>query len=210
MRTRRPRITAVLAVTGAALALPGSALASASREYVKYGISNDGAPIAGLPAVKGYPSASVLAPQAWKVVARRPGSITLLTDKPACPYRVTFTTRWVAGPSGGAADHVTAALPVPRPAYLEDWGTRRSYAWRVIRAGSSALIKGLQAVEMPQTTVAMGRPRFPGLPAGDSVWRELSASAPMAKPGAVCHSGFYREVARQVGDALADNVTAFK
>lgn len=210
MRVRFRLLSLGMVVVAGALVPAASAVAAPARQYVKYGISNYDATIVGLPTLKAAATASVLAPTTWKVLARKKGSITLLTDKRDCPYRVTFTARWATGATATALDHVTAALPAALPAYVEDFGTRRSYAWRVTRAPDTQAISGLQAVGMQQVRAMNGTVKFPGLPAGQSVWRELAVAAPKAKPAVRCHSGNYREVARQIGDALADNVTSFK
>jgi hypothetical protein len=182
-----------------AILAPAAQAAAPATPYVRYGLSADNVPVLGLPGAMASPRASLIVPRAWKVLSRAPARITLLTDKPGCPYRVTFRARWKAGPDESATDHVTAALPASMPAYVEDWGVRRAYAWRVVRGSGSQRIDGLQAVG--------SRPSYylRWLQPGQAVWRELAASAPKARPDARCHAGFYREVARQIGDALADN-----
>lgn len=184
-------------ISAALVAAPVASAAAPPKPYTQYSISANAAPVAGLPGATGYPRAQVLVPSAWKVTKRSAGRITLRTDKRTCPYLVTFSVRFAAGPAGSAADHVTAALPAATPAYVMDSGVRRAYAWRVVRQPDTQRLDGLQAVA---STI-----NWAGLPSGQTVWNELRASAPKASASVGCHSGFYREVARQIGDALAVN-----
>lgn len=193
------RLLPVLLLTLAALLIgaPLASAAAAPKPYTQYSLSGAAVPVVGLPGATGYPRAHVLVPSAWKVTRRSAGRITLRTDKRSCPYLVTFSVRLAAGPAGSAADHVAAAVPAAQPAYVMDSGVRRTYAWRVVRQLSTQRLDGMQAVASGSI--------WKGLPSGQAVWSELVASAPKANPAAGCHSGFYREVARQIGDALAVN-----
>lgn len=190
-----PVLISSLAVVLAAA--PAASAAAPPKPYAQYSISATAAPVAGLPGATGYPRAHVLVPSAWKVTKRSAGRITLRTDKRSCPYLVTFSVRFAAGPAGSAADHVAAAVPAASPAYVMDSGVRRAYAWRVVRQRDTQRLDGMQAVASTAN--------WAGLPSGQAVWNELRASAPKANPATGCHSGFYREVARQIGDALAVN-----
>lgn len=191
-------LTVLLTTLAGVLAVaPAAPAATSPSSFVRYSLSANAVPVVGLPGSKAYPRAHVLVPAAWKVTKRSAGKITLLTDKRECPYVVTFSVRMAVGPSGTSTEHVTAALPAAAPAYVMDSGVRRSYAWRVVRQPSTRRLDAMQAVASTAT--------WSGLPAGQSVWSELRASAPVSSKAGECHSGHYREVARQIGDAIVVN-----
>lgn len=191
------RLLTVLLITLAGVLAAAPAASAVTSSFVRYPLSANAVGVVGLPGSKAYPRAHVIVPSSWKVTQRSAGRITLLTDKRVCPYVVTLSVRMAVGPSGTATEHVTAALPAAQPAYVMDSGVRRSYAWRVVRQPSTRRLDAMQAVASTGT--------WSGLPAGQSVWSELRASAPVSSKAGECHSGHYREVARQIGDAIVVN-----
>jgi hypothetical protein len=76
---------------------------------------------------------------------------------------------------------------------VADSGTRRNFAWQVLRPRGSTAVTGL--LERPAPTVK-------AQPAGARVWLEVRFSArPQARRE--CPTGILRVVAAQTGDALA-------
>ncbi len=170
---RRVIAIAVLALVALTATVAGAFAASSSSPtpYSRYSLSANNVAVTGLPGAKGYPRASVIVPKAWKLVSRGTASIKFRTDKAACPYLVTFKVVLKTGPAGTAADHVTAALPAAAPPYVEDYGVRRSYAWRVVRQKTAQRLDGMQAVA---TTNAWNGP--PGRPGGLERARRVGAA----------------------------------
>lgn len=192
-------VIALAGLGGVALIGGPAGAASTPASYLKYGLSGTNVAVVGLPGAKGYPRASVLVPKAWRLDWRGTTSIRFRTDKASCPYLVTFTARFALGDDVPVVQRVTGALPAPA-AYVEEQGTRRAVAWRVVRQSGTQRLDGLQSAVAP--------PNWKNVPAGKRVFSELVAKAPKVNPSVSCHSGFYREVARQIGDALAVNVRA--
>jgi hypothetical protein len=110
----------------------------------------------------------------------------------SCRFTVRVTTRAVTGPSEAAAARVARIQPASGGTVL-DSGTRRNFAWSVLRRRGSDTVTGL--LERPAPSVKTQ-------PAGGRVWLEVRFTA-RADPSRECHSGGPRTVGAQSGDALA-------
>lgn len=192
-----------LSVAAAAAIAAGASAATTTRAlpapapYERYTLSGGRTAIAGAPGATGFPRASVLVPGAWKRLARTRSTLTLRTSSGPCPFTVRFSVRMTAGPAATATAHVTAALPAATRRHVEDEGTRRTSAWRVVRRrGPAKVLDGMQAYA---TSSGVS-----GLTSGRA-WMELVAGARAGSSGE-CHAGTYRTVARQIGDAISVSV----
>ena len=110
----------------------------------------------------------------------------------SCRFTVRMTARAVTGPAESAAARVERVQPSSGGTVL-DSGTRRNFAWSVLRARGSDTVTGL--LERPA-------PSMKTQPAGARAWLEVRFTA-RADPSRECHSGGPRTVGAQFGDALA-------
>jgi hypothetical protein len=110
----------------------------------------------------------------------------------SCRFTVRMTARAVTGPAESAAARVERVQPSSGGTVL-DSGTRRNFAWSVLRARGSNTVTGL--LERPA-------PSMKTQPAGARAWLEVRFTA-RADASRECHSGGPRTVGAQTGDALA-------
>jgi hypothetical protein len=109
-----------------------------------------------------------------------------------CRFTVRMTARAVTGPSESAAARVERVQPASGGTAL-DSGTRRNFAWSVLKVRGSDTVRGV--LERPA-------PSMKTQPAGGRAWLEVRFTA-TADPSRECHSGGPRTVGAQFGDALA-------
>jgi hypothetical protein len=110
----------------------------------------------------------------------------------SCRFTTRMTARAVTGPDESAAARVERVLPGSGGTVLDN-GTRRDFAWSVLKARGSDTVRGV--LERPA-------PSMKTQPAGARAWLEVRFTA-TADPGRECHSGGPRSVGAQLGDALA-------
>jgi hypothetical protein len=110
----------------------------------------------------------------------------------SCRFTVRMTARAVTGPSETAAARVARVLPASGGTAL-DSGTRRNFAWSVLKVRGSDTVRGV--LERPA-------PSIKTQPAGGRAWLEVRFTA-TADPSRECHSGGPRTIGAQFGDALA-------
>jgi len=150
-------------------------------------------PVAGAPSIAYVLRTFYIAPTSWKAQkAKRNTTTRRFGPVGSCKIKITVTARAVADADEPAAARVARLLPAPGR-YLHDEGTRRSAAWRVVRATGSRTITGM--LVRPAPTVRTQPP-------GKRVWLELKAVG-VADPRVECHSGGPRSVAAAFGNMLA-------
>jgi hypothetical protein len=131
-------------------------------------------------------------PGTWPVRGKANGLSRTFGPIGSCRFTVRVTTRAVTGPSEAAAARIARVQPIGT-GQVFDSGTRRNFAWQVLRARGSTTVTGL--LERPA-------PSIKTQPAGARVWLEVRFSG-RPDPSRECHSGGPRAVAAQTGDALA-------
>jgi hypothetical protein len=131
-------------------------------------------------------------PGNWR--RRGTGSAVTRTFGPigSCRFTVRLTARAVTGRDESAAARIERVQPVSGGTVL-DSGTRRNFAWSVLRARGTDTVTGL--LERPA-------PSMKTQPAGGRAWLEVRFTA-TADPSRECHAGGPRRVGAQFGDALA-------
>jgi hypothetical protein len=113
----------------------------------------------------------------------------------SCRFTVRMTARAVTGPSETAAARVERVQPASGGTLL-DSGTRRNFAWSVLKVRGTDSVSGL--LERPA-------PSMKAQPAGARAWLEVRFTA-TADPSRECHAGGPRTVGAQFGDTLATAV----
>ncbi|CAB4931522.1 unannotated protein [freshwater metagenome] len=197
------RFLAPLLLAGALLAVPvAPASATLSTGAVRVRIKQD-TTVVGFPSLTYHASISVLIPNSW----RRTSSTSLAwgAGTGSCRYRVTISTRALAGPvTPGAVERLAAELPQTGARVL-DSGVRDSRgsaqgesAWRVTRPSSIGSTLRVSGARTRRIWTAAGV-----LPTGQVVWSEIRLQARQL-PGTECHSGTWREgIGPQMGDIFA-------
>jgi hypothetical protein len=189
--TLRPLIaaaTASLAVAGAAA--PGAGAAT----YRSFGLTST-APAEGVGGSTTYFRARVVLPTSWKRLSAPSGALRFREGHGHCFFTVTLSLRTRVAAAGSPADHVTADLAVPAPAYLLDGGQRPPGAWRVTRDATAN-----QRITVHGEYARVAHADAGLIPGGQSAWAEIVAAA-SSRPGDECHSGTYRDT---LGPALGD------
>jgi hypothetical protein len=110
----------------------------------------------------------------------------------SCRFTVRMTARAVTGPAESAAARVDRVQPASSGTLL-DSGTRRNFAWSVLKRRGSDTVTGV--LERPA-------PSMKTQPPGARAWLEVRFTA-TADPSRECHAGGPRTVGAQFGDALA-------
>jgi hypothetical protein len=110
----------------------------------------------------------------------------------SCRFTVRLSARAVTGPDESAAARLERVLPASGGTLL-DSGTRRNFAWSVLRTRGTDAVTGL--LERPA-------PSMKTQPEGGRAWLEVRFTA-TADPSRECHAGGPRTVGAQFGDALA-------
>jgi hypothetical protein len=184
---RRLLIAALLAATTLVAAVP--ALGATVRVQRFSGFRD--VTIAGTPSTYRLRLAYVV-PGNWP--RRGTGSAVTRSFGPigSCRFTVRMTARAVTGPAETAAARVERVQPSSGGTVL-DSGTRRNFAWSVLKARGSDTVTGL--LERPAPTIKTQ-------PAGARAWLEVRFVA-TADPSRECHAGGPRTVGAQFGDALA-------
>jgi hypothetical protein len=184
---RRLLIAAVLAATTLVAVVPAQ---GATVRVQRFSGFRD-VTIAGTPSTYRLRLAYVV-PATWP--RRGTGSAVTRSFGPigSCRFTVRMTARAVAGPAETAAARV-ARLQPPSGGTLLDSGTRRNFAWSVLKARGSDTVTGL--LERPAPTMKTQ-------PAGARAWLEVRFIA-TADPSRECHAGGPRTVGAQFGDTLA-------
>lgn len=180
--------TATLAVAGAAAPTAGAA------GYQSFGLRSTAA-AEGVGGSTTLFQARVVLPTSWTRLSAPAGTLRFREGHRGCFFTVTLSLRVRVAAAGAPADHVTADLAVPAPAYLLDGGQRPPGAWRVTRdvtSGQRVTLRGEYA------RVAYADAGL--IPDGQSAWAEIVAAA-SSRTGDVCHSGTYRDT---LGPALGD------
>jgi hypothetical protein len=131
-------------------------------------------------------------PGTWPIRGRANGPARTFAPIGSCRFTVRVTARAVTGPSESAAARIARVQPAGT-GQVFDSGTRRNFAWQVLRPRGSTTVTGL--LERPA-------PSIKTQPAGARIWLEVRFSA-RPDPTRECHSGGPRAVAAQTGDALA-------
>ncbi len=183
-----------IACTLLALALLAGVATAADGDRRYVGISGFAErPVTGAPSTTYVLRTSYIVPGSWKAAKAKRRAITRrFGPVGSCRIKITVTGRAVADVDEPAASRVTRLLPASGR-YVHDEGTRRSAAWRVIRARGSDTITGL--LVRPAPTVRTQ-------PQGARVWLQLRAVG-RVDPKVECHSGGPRSVAGAFGDLLA-------
>jgi hypothetical protein len=184
---RRLLIVALLAATTLVAAVP--ALGATVRVQRFSGFRD--VTIAGTPSTYRLRLAYVV-PGNWP--RRGTGSAVTRSFGPigSCRFTVRMTARAVTGPAETAAARVERVQPSSGGTVL-DSGTRRNFAWSVLKARGSDTVTGL--LERPAPTMKTQ-------PAGARAWLEVRFIA-TADPSRECHAGGPRTVGAQFGDTLA-------
>ncbi|MEA2231956.1 MAG: hypothetical protein QOD83_1772 [Solirubrobacteraceae bacterium] len=183
----------ICALSGLAL-LAGTATTAAGADLRYIGIRGSAErPVAGATSINYQLRSFYIVPASWKAAKAKRDAITRrFGPVGSCKITITVTARAVADADEPAAARVTRLLPASRQ-YLHDEGTRRTAAWRVIRASGSRTITGM--LVRPAPTVRTQ-------PQGQRVWLELTAVGKV-DPTVECHAGGPRSVAAAFGDMLA-------
>lgn len=153
-------------------------------------------PVQGSASMTGRISVAIEYPRSWRLISRSGMTLKLQSDS-SCRHVVTFTPEMVQATSQDPTARAAALLPANAGRYVsvEDFGTRVKAAFRVTRDTDSGTIRGV--VVTPAANTYM-----PGVPAGQSVYAQLSVVA-KPNPRTECHSGAPRRIVAALGDSLA-------
>jgi hypothetical protein len=197
---------------GVALALafaPAAGAAPSTGDYIARSLTQPasaGLAVTGpLAQYRALARARVIVPARWQRRSAPAGGLRfLLPGTSSCRYSVTFRVTAALGAPGDATARLDAQLPSPGANRVLDEGRRDAAAFRITRPVSSDGRIRLQAL---RTTVLTRRTDV--APAGQVAWVDLSASA-SSRAGDECHSGTYRALGPEIGDALATARTTLR
>lgn len=153
-------------------------------------------PVHGNASMTGRISVAIEYPRSWRLISRS-GMTLKLQSNSSCRHVVTFTPKLIQATSQDPAARAAALLPANARRYirLEDFGARVNAAFRLTRDTDSGTIRGVLVTPAANTYT-------PGVPAGQSVYAQLSAVA-KPNPRIECHIGAPRRIAAALGDSLA-------